>query len=91
MSISLGMKGQVGSMSRSSSGDDPKASATRHRLINKHGLRAGKNAALPEDEGLDSRARRGMAKENGKAFGISHAHGAIRDRVFGDLLGRKDT
>jgi len=78
-------------MTRSSKGDDEKSSKVRHRLINVHGLRAGKNAALPEDEGLDSRARRGLAKENGKAFGIPNAHGAIRDRVKGDLLGRKDT
>jgi hypothetical protein len=78
-------------MSRSSRGDDPNANKVRHRLINKHGLRAGKNAALPEDEGLGDRERKGLAKENGKAFGIPHAHGAIRDRVNGDLLGRKDT
>ena len=78
-------------MARTSRGDNPEASKVRHRLINEHGLSAGKNAALPEDEGLGPRERRGLAKENGKAFGIPHAHGAIKSRVDGDLLGRKDT
>jgi hypothetical protein len=78
-------------MARTSRGDDPRASEARHKLRNKYGLKTGKNAALPEDEGLDDRARRGFAKENGKAFGIPFAHGAIRDRVKGDLMGRKDT
>ncbi len=78
-------------MSRTSRGDNPKASKTRHQLINRYGLNAGKNAALPEDAGLDDRARRGMAKENGKAFGRPFALDAIRSRVHGDLLGRKDT
>jgi hypothetical protein len=78
-------------MSRTSRGDDPKASKTRHRLINKHGLNAGKNAALPEDAGLDERASKGMAKENGKAFGRPFALDAIKSRVHGDLLGRKNT
>lgn len=78
-------------MARSSKGDDPKANKDRHRLINKHGVRSGKKDALPEDEGLDDRARRGLDKENGKAFGQPHAHSAIRDRVFGDLMGRKNT
>jgi hypothetical protein len=85
------MKAEADNMSRSSRGDDPASNKVRHRLINRHGLRAGKNAALPEDEGLDDRARKGLAKENGKAFGIPHAHGAIRSRVKGDLLGKKDT
>lgn len=78
-------------MARSSRGDSQKAVNTRQRLEQKHGVRAGKNDALPEDEGLDDRARRGLAKENGKAFGIPFAHGAIRDRVHGDLMGRKNT
>jgi len=78
-------------MSRSSREDSPKASKMSFQLSNKWGLNTSKDAALPEDEGLDKRARRGLAKENGKAFGIPHAHGAIRSRVKGDLLGKKDT
>jgi hypothetical protein len=77
-------------MPRTSRGDSSRANEIRHRLVHKYGLRVGKNDALAEDEGLDDRARRGLAKENGKAFGIPFAHGAIRDRVRGDLLGRKN-
>jgi hypothetical protein len=78
-------------MSRSSRGESANARNVRQRLRNKHGLNTGRNSALPEDEGLDRRARRGLAKENSKAFGISGAESAIHGRVNGDLLGRKNT
>lgn len=78
-------------MTRSSRGDSDKARGMRHRLTNKHGLNVGKNAALPEDEGLSNRERRGLARENGpSAFGQARAPAAIKERVEGDLLGRKD-
>jgi hypothetical protein len=78
-------------MSRSSRGDSDSSNKTRHALRNRYGLNVGKNAALPEDEGLGSRERRGLARENGpSAFGQARAPAAIKERVKGDLMGRKD-
>jgi hypothetical protein len=73
---------------RSSKGD--KQAKVRHRLTDKHGLNVSVNAALPEDEGLGKRERRGLQKENQKAYGRSWAGHAIHDRVNGDMLGRKN-
>lgn len=78
-------------MSRSSRGDSDSTRKLSFRLSNKHRLDVGKNSALPEDEGLSRRERRGLARENGPpAFGQARAPAAIKERVKGDLLGRKD-
>lgn len=61
------------------------------RRLEDLGLESNKSAARPDDEGLGNRERRGLQKENQKAYGHSLAGHAIHDRVKGDLAGRKDT
>ncbi len=76
-------------MSRSSRESDSTRS-TRQRLEQKHGLKIG-GKARADDDGLDDRAQRGLARENGpSAFGQARAPAAIRERINGDLMGRKD-
>jgi hypothetical protein len=77
-------------MARVRSGESDNTRSVRQRLRDKHGLNTSRNSALPEDEGLDSRARFGLFRENGSTYGIPHAHGAIRNRFLGDMAGRKD-
>jgi len=64
------------------------AEETRKALRNKHGLETERVRA--DDAEMGRRERRGLQRENSKAFG-GGAEGTIRQRFFGDLFGRKDT
>jgi len=65
-----------------------KAEETRKALRNKHGLDTERVRA--DDTEMGPRERRGLQRENSKAFG-GGAAGTIRQRVRGDLFGKKDT
>jgi hypothetical protein len=61
----------------------------RQRLRNQHGLDT--DRTNPSDDAEhDQRVRRGLSGENSKAFGGRAAAGAIRARVRGDAMGRRD-
>jgi hypothetical protein len=59
------------------------------RLQSRHGISMSR--ANPSDDAEhDQRVRRGLAGENSRAFGGIAARGAIRSRVTGDAVGRRD-
>jgi hypothetical protein len=56
------------------------------------GVNVSRYAALPEDEGLDERARKGLEVENIVVYGRTWADHAIKNRIFGNVMrgGKKD-
>jgi len=58
----------------------PRHNSTSRRLMDK-GADTDTTAGKAEDEGLDQRARRGLDRENTKAYGHSMAANAVRGRA----------
>jgi hypothetical protein len=55
-----------------------------------HGCRGNKCDSIPEDEGLSQRERLGLFRENFRPWGINNTEQVIKQRVEGDLFGKKN-
>lgn len=71
-------------------GETAKTRGIRNRLADL-GVDTSRYGALPEDEGIGRRERRGFLRENVRLYGKTWAENAIGGRVDGHLDGKRDT